>query len=137
MPRHHLRNALFLSKKWGPPHLFIIAVGSLVGLLPAGASTHKSACETDLMDSVAEAAIRLSRIQKKEAKGTLPTRRGYRKEIDAWIKRSGVSLTQQQAARRLGISIDVLKSIMSEKGRIRYSQETLADVLKKSIAWFA
>jgi hypothetical protein len=59
-----------------------------------------------------------------------PVRRGYRKEVEAWINRSPEILSQRQAARHLGVSIDVLKSIMSDKGRPRYSQETLELVLK-------
>jgi hypothetical protein len=58
-----------------------------------------------------------------------PHRRGYRQEVRAWMKHIGIQ-SQKQAARRLGVSIDVLKSIMSDKGRARYSQDTLEQVLK-------
>jgi len=57
-------------------------------------------------------------------------RRGYREEIKAWMEALGIT-SQKQAARRLAVSIDVLKSIMSDKGRRRYSAETLAQVLEK------
>jgi hypothetical protein len=59
-----------------------------------------------------------------------PRRSGYRYEIKAWMKRTGIG-SQSEAARRLGVSIDVLKSIMSDKGRARFSDETLKGVLKK------
>lgn len=59
-----------------------------------------------------------------------PTRRGYRLEVQAWMKSIGIE-SQKQAAKRLGVSIDVLKSIMSDKGERRYSKETLATVLGK------
>ncbi len=61
---------------------------------------------------------------------TKPQRRGYRSEIKGWMKQTGIG-SQSEAARRLGVSIDVLKSIMSDKGRARFSDETLKDVLKK------
>jgi hypothetical protein len=59
-----------------------------------------------------------------------PARRGYRQEVQSWMERSNME-SQKQAARRLGVSIDILKSIMSDKGRARYSQENLRQVLKK------
>jgi hypothetical protein len=39
--------------------------------------------------------------------------------------------SQKQAAKRLGISVDVLKSIMSDKGRARYGEDSLKTVLEK------
>ena len=84
-------------------------------------------------DLIVEGYRRLAELRKvsgENAVKTTPTRRGYRKEIQGWMERSGLE-SQQQAARRLGVSIDVLKSIMSNKGRARYSTETLADVLEK------
>jgi len=35
------------------------------------------------------------------------------------------------AAKRLGVGPDTLKSIMSSKGRKRYADDTLADVLRQ------
>lgn len=57
-------------------------------------------------------------------------RRGYRTEIDEWMKREGLT-SLDQARRRLGISKDTLKSIRSSKGEKKYSDETLAKVLKQ------
>ncbi len=71
-----------------------------------------------------------------EAEGNLSqptraaTRRGYRAEIRAWMKAVGVK-TNADAARRLAVSVDTLKSIMSTKGNKKYSDETRNSVLKK------
>jgi hypothetical protein len=59
-----------------------------------------------------------------------PKRRAYRAEVSAWMGRVGLD-KQTQAAKRLGVSLDVLKSIMTDKGRARYSRETLDSVLEK------
>ncbi len=59
-----------------------------------------------------------------------PRRRGYRAEVKAWMKDRQLT-SQKQAAKRLGVSLDILKSIMSDKGRLRCSNETLMDVLGK------
>jgi|SRR5579862_8215051 len=59
-----------------------------------------------------------------------PDRRGYRKEVNAWIGANGID-TLQTAAKRLGVSKSTLKSIMSDKGAVRYSPETLQGILKK------
>jgi hypothetical protein len=72
----------------------------------------------------------LQGLQQKPAETDAPTRRGYRKEVKDWMLRTGIE-TQEHAARRLAVSIDVLKSIMSDKGEPRYSAATLAIVLEK------
>lgn len=56
------------------------------------------------------------------------SRCGHRKEVDAWMSRESIP-TLEAAARRLGVSIDTLKSIRSDKGRARYSTETLDRLL--------
>jgi len=59
-----------------------------------------------------------------------PARRcGYRAEVRAWMKREGV-LTLDPAAKRLAISLSALKSIMSVRGKRRYSQTTLNRILE-------
>jgi len=58
-----------------------------------------------------------------------PSRRGYRSEVRAWMERRGVS-SVKAAAKRLGVSDSVLKSIMSTKGKVKYSPETLDNVLR-------
>jgi hypothetical protein len=58
------------------------------------------------------------------------TRRGYKAEVRAYMERSQIS-TIADAARRLGVGYDTLKSIMSSKGKPRYSKETLQNVLQK------
>jgi PP-loop superfamily ATP-utilizing enzyme len=57
-------------------------------------------------------------------------RRGYRSEVLAWMKRTGME-NIRQAAKRLGVSVSTLKSIMSERGQQRYGPDTLDEVLKK------
>ncbi len=57
-------------------------------------------------------------------------RRGYRPAVNAWMKRLGIE-NIPQAAKRLGVSESTLKSIMSEKGQVRYGKDTLASVLEK------
>lgn len=58
-------------------------------------------------------------------------RRGYRSHVRRWMKASKIS-TVSEAARKLGISESTLKSIMSERGTVRYGAETLNEVLKKN-----
>ena len=80
---------------------------------------------------VIEGLRRLAALQEKENTDTpKPLRRGYRSEIKGWMKQTGIG-SQSDAARRLGVSIDVLKSIMSDTGRPRFGGETLKDVLTK------
>ena len=57
-------------------------------------------------------------------------RRGYRREIRAWMKVNGLK-TNAQAAKALGISESTLKSIMSSVGERKYGPETLQAVLEK------
>ena len=57
-------------------------------------------------------------------------RKGYKAEVRQWMKRKKVE-TVDDAAAHLGVSVDVLKSIMSDKGKPRYGKETLESVLKK------
>lgn len=58
-------------------------------------------------------------------------KRGYRAHVRAWMKDNEITTTAA-AAKHLGVSIDTLKSVMSSKGRARYSKDTLADILKKT-----
>jgi hypothetical protein len=62
--------------------------------------------------------------------GNHPARRGHRAEIKAYMKACSLG-TNLEAARRLGVGVDTLKSIMSEKGKPRYSEATLKTVLDK------
>jgi hypothetical protein len=55
---------------------------------------------------------------------------GYRKQIQDWMEREGLEKVEH-AARRLHLSKSALKSIMSSKGKPRYSRETLKRVLKE------
>ena len=56
-------------------------------------------------------------------------RRGYRTEVREWMMREEVR-TLAQAAKRLGISLSALKSIMSVRGKPRYSEATLNRILE-------
>lgn len=56
-------------------------------------------------------------------------RRGYRAEVRAWMTTKKLE-TIPEAAKALGLSETTLKSIMSDAGEQRYSQETLDRVLK-------
>jgi hypothetical protein len=58
------------------------------------------------------------------------TRRGYRPEIKAYMKAHSLR-TNLMAARHFGVGVDTLKSIMSSNGKVRCSQDTLDEVLKK------
>jgi len=60
--------------------------------------------------------------------GATGKERGYRAEIQAWMASMQLE-NLDQASRRLGLSKSALKSIMSTKGKPRYSQETLKRVL--------
>ena len=56
-------------------------------------------------------------------------RRGYRVEVRAWMKNKDVDTTPQ-AAKTLGVGESTLKSIMSDRGEIKYGQSTLDKFLK-------
>jgi hypothetical protein len=56
------------------------------------------------------------------------TRRGYREEVLAWMKREELENVAQAAA-RLHVSKSTLKSIMSSRGTLRYGPDTLQRVL--------
>jgi hypothetical protein len=58
------------------------------------------------------------------------SRRGYRPEIREWMGKRQLR-TIPEAARRLGVGVSTLKSIMSSKGKPRYSEDTLHAVLKQ------
>ena len=80
---------------------------------------------------VIEGLRRLDSLHKTHVSGKSEIDRpAYRDEIKAWMQRVGME-SQKQAAKRLAVSIDVLKSIMSGKGKKRFSEETLLSVLKK------
>jgi len=57
-------------------------------------------------------------------------RRGYRTEVRKWMNDEQLE-SIPDAAKRLQVGYDVLKSIMSNRGKKRYGDETLRDVLKK------
>lgn len=85
--------------------------------------------------AVATAAARTSSMplaaaleSKAEAEVSLPRRRGYRKEVRVWMDKLGLQ-TISQGAKRLGVSESTFKSIMSDKGKQRYSEDTLRRVL--------
>jgi len=85
-----------------------------------------------IQDRLKEVAA--SRVLRAETAGLVLARRegrrGYRNEIHQWIEREGLK-NVEQAARRLHLSKSALKSIMSSRGKPRYSQETLERVLKE------
>ena len=56
-------------------------------------------------------------------------RRGYRDPVRAWMKQKEI-LSVKAAARKLGVSESTLKSIMTNRGEIRYNDQTLAKVLE-------
>ena len=57
-------------------------------------------------------------------------RRGYRAEVRQWMKQKHLR-TVKQAADRLNVGYDILKSIMSSKGEKRYADGTLKRVLEQ------
>jgi hypothetical protein len=56
-------------------------------------------------------------------------RREYRSEIRAWMTKAEIA-SVKDAARRLCVSETVLKSMMTTKGKKRYGNDKLTDVLK-------
>jgi hypothetical protein len=56
------------------------------------------------------------------------TRKGYRAEVFAWMKRKNIN-TVDLAAKRLAVSESTLKSIMSSREIVRYSSATLKRIL--------
>jgi hypothetical protein len=66
---------------------------------------------------------------KEKRSGT--ARPGYRSEMDEWMEGSGIA-NLDDAARELGIGVDTLKSIRSDKGAARYGDDTLQDFLAKT-----
>jgi hypothetical protein len=67
---------------------------------------------------------------KAPATATAVARRGYRAEVHKWMETKGLK-TVPEAARRLGVSVDTLKSIMSTRGKKRYGDEKLGHVLEQ------
>jgi hypothetical protein len=57
-------------------------------------------------------------------------RRGYRAEVKEWMAAREIE-TVAKAAKALAVSETTLKSIMSDKGDVRYSRGTLEQILKK------
>ncbi len=57
-------------------------------------------------------------------------RKGYRTEVRQWMKRKKLKKIDQ-AASKLGVSPDVLKSIMSDRGKPRFGKVSLQSVLKQ------
>jgi hypothetical protein len=74
-------------------------------------------------------AVRPGRHRKRS--GTLEpvSRKGYRQEVAQYKQKKG--FTNAQAARALGVDETVLKSIMSDRGRLRCSEATLKAVREK------
>ena len=58
------------------------------------------------------------------------SRRGYRCEIRQWMKSKQIH-SVKDAARKLGVSDSALKSMMTDKGEKKYSDETLRRVLEE------
>jgi hypothetical protein len=89
----------------------------------------------DIFGASADFCLELrSRVDENErneqkARGVIKgTKRGYRAEIKAWMKRKGIS-KNAEAAKHLGLSESALKSIMSSRGKRRYSADRLRRVL--------
>jgi hypothetical protein len=57
-------------------------------------------------------------------------RKGYRPEVREWMQHKQIG-TIEKAAKRLAVSTSTLKSIMSNKGAIRYGRERLQNVLQQ------
>lgn len=63
-------------------------------------------------------------------RASLNIRKAYSVEIRAWMTKQGIP-SVELAAKRLGVGYGTLKSIMTDKGTPRYSQDTLRTVLEK------
>jgi hypothetical protein len=78
----------------------------------------------------ARAAGGASKLEQPQVGAGVPgARRGYRAEVRQWMLSKGLR-TIPEAARRLAVGVDTLKSIMSSKGKRRYGDGTLRTVLK-------
>jgi hypothetical protein len=80
----------------------------------------------DTLLQVAENQAKPASVQAEQS-GT-NQRQGYRTEVKDWMKRNGIK-TVAEASKRLSISETALKSMMSDRGKRRYSEETLARIL--------
>jgi hypothetical protein len=65
------------------------------------------------------------------AKKSTQSRRGYRNHIRRWMSKTELT-SVRQAAKRLGVSESTLKSIMTDKGKIRHGDAALERVLKET-----
>jgi mRNA-degrading endonuclease RelE of RelBE toxin-antitoxin system len=83
-----------------------------------------------LRDFIADGYRRLASLKEPKSESGNRVRRGFRREIQNWIKAKGLA-NLEQTARKLGVSRSVLKSIMSDKGKPRYGPDTLERVLKE------
>ena len=89
-----------------------------------GAIDHVFESSARLCEDLAASAFEL------EATGDgASPRRGYRAEVKRWMKDEEIK-TIPDAAQRLHVGFDTLKSIMSSRGKRRYGNDTLQAVLK-------
>lgn len=72
------------------------------------------------------ANVATTRVGLKDSHG----RKGYRAEVRRWMKSTGME-TLSQAAKRLGVGKDTLKTIMSCKGKLRCAESTQTATLTK------
>lgn len=86
----------------------------------------------ELAQSISEAIPTgvVEKISTTKASSEPKCRRGYRAELRTWMKQTDIE-NLEQAARKLGVGITALKSIMSSKGRLRCGTQTLEEVLTK------
>ena len=82
----------------------------------------------DMLLQVAEGQALRAASAKAQAPTEPESRRGYRAEVRLWMARQKMGKLDQ-AARDLGISVSALKSIMSARGKRRYSEETIQRIL--------
>jgi hypothetical protein len=100
-----------------------------IGLAIAGRNSHWVAIATRRFPGEASAAETHDDSADPEAVTASGRRRGYRKEVRQWLTHEGLR-TLPEAAKELGISLSVLKSISSDRGKRRYSEATLTRVLE-------
>jgi hypothetical protein len=97
-----------------------LAIASLMGMLPSGTRPFENYLHPALKDAL--------KLDRPEDNKPVVLRRGYRKEVRVWMQRNEIS-SVKEAAKRLAISDSILKSIMANVGKKKYSPETLAGVL--------
>src|ERR1035437_2337912 len=110
-----------------PGHMFHDYYHRLLGVCNDAAGIIERLCEAS-----AAYCMRLHRQSLEETVMPIapPERRAYRAEVRHWMAVEEID-SVEDAAKRLGLSLSALKSIMSDRGYRRYGDATLSRVLER------